>query len=350
MMRTARRRSTLGTGAILSGFAALALAALIGPGVAWAADPSPTPGPQPESTASASPTAWPTGDELRRGLQLIGFSFRVDRVAREWRGWAPTFALDRPPSVRLGVDGRGPAWAAFEIDLLAVEARAVDVESTLTAFLEVLARVPLPGAEATRLFTFVGTDLLTLSPEQLEACAVARLPSGLAVIRVDQATGLASLLIAQAADARDAEADLDGCVPLRPRTLGPAPGSLITERLTVVATDPDTLEPDAGPALETGFDPAEPTVEGSLVTVVLLFRNDASVEHTLTFDGAVSADSGPVGPGEERLLVLRRLEPGDYPFFSATEPDAMRGVLRIVPPPDPAEADSPGGAEETAAP
>lgn len=323
---------------------ALAIAAtaatLLGSSGVVATEPSASPGSAAGSAAvsvPSVPSAWPTADELRRELQLIGYSFRADRVAGEWLGWAPTFALDRPPSVRLGIDGQGPAWAAFEVDLLAVEGRAVDVEATMSALLEVLARLPVTRAEASSLFAFVSQDLLTSAPEQLEACVVASLASGVTVIRVDAETGLASLLIAQAADARDAEADLEGCLPLRPRFAGPPPGTLVSERLSVEATG-------------AAFEPAEPTVEGSLVTVVLTFRNGASVDHTLTFDDPLGADSGLVGPGEERLLVLRRLEPGDYPFFSATDPAAMRGVLRVVVPPDPVAAEDPQGAEASAAP
>ena len=42
--------------------------------------------------------AWPSGDELRRDLQGIGFTFRVDRDSGDWLGWAPRASIE-PRSV-----------------------------------------------------------------------------------------------------------------------------------------------------------------------------------------------------------------------------------------------------------
>ena len=41
-------------------------------------------------------------------------------------------------------------------------------------------------------------------------------------------------------------------------------------------------------------------LEGTLVTVILTFRNDSAAEQSLTFEAPLEADTGPVDPGERR--------------------------------------------------
>ena len=78
------------------------------------------------------------------------------------------------------------------------------------------------------------------------------------------------------------------------------------------------------------FDPIETVVEGSLVTLVLSFRNETSVDQSLTFETVTGSRTDLVAPGEAKLIVVRRLPPGEYAIYSETDPEAMRGFIRIV--------------------
>ena len=68
------------------------------------------------------------------------------------------------------------------------------------------------------------------------------------------------------------------------------------------------------------------------MTLVLTFRNDSATEQSLTFAAPLESDTGPVPPGEVKLIVVRQLTPGDYPFFSRSDPEAMTGVVRVTKP------------------
>jgi hypothetical protein len=68
------------------------------------------------------------------------------------------------------------------------------------------------------------------------------------------------------------------------------------------------------------------------VTVVLTFRNESDVEQSLTFAEPLESSTGPVDAGATRLIVVRQLEPGTYPFFSDADPDVLRGSLEIEAP------------------
>lgn len=80
------------------------------------------------------------------------------------------------------------------------------------------------------------------------------------------------------------------------------------------------------------FDPIETVVEGSLVTLVLSFRNETSDEQSLTFETVTGKGTDTVAPGEAKLIVVRRLPPGEYAIYSETDPEAIRGSIRIVEP------------------
>ena len=290
--------------------AALVLA-LAAPAAAQDASPSP---------AAAMP--WPSGDELRRELQDVGFAFRVDRDTGDWLGWAPRASIVEAPAIRLGGAGAVEATATFGFDLLQTDLLGGDVDAALTAFMETTARLPLDAIEAERARQFVVADLLTEPPESLEACYLSDRPTGVLLITVDTETGLAELDVARELSAIDpvGELEAENCVPIRPSTVGPPLGEASSERITIGMT--------AG--AQVAFDPAETSLEGDLVTLVLTFRNDSAVEQTLTFEAPLESDTGPVAPGELKLVVIRQLEPGEYGFFSRSDPDGITGRIRIT--------------------
>ena len=80
------------------------------------------------------------------------------------------------------------------------------------------------------------------------------------------------------------------------------------------------------------FDPIETVVEGSLVTLVVTFRNETSDDQSLTFETVTGSSTDLVAPGEARLIVVLRLPAGEYAIYSETDPEAIRGVIRIVEP------------------
>jgi hypothetical protein len=269
--------------------------------------------------------AWPIGDELRRGLQQIGFAFQVDAQSGDWLGWAPRSVVGEDPA--LGLDGAGtmPAVATFEFGLLDRDPAAV-----LTAFLEVSARVPVTPRDVEQMRRFVVDDLLEAPPELLEPCYITDWERGAALVSVDADGGIARLRLGESAAAAagsdlgagaDLAIDTTECAPLIPEAVAAVLGDPSSERLTI------TLGGDAS-----AFEPADVTLQGALVTVVLTFRNDSAVERSLTFDEPLASSTGPVAPGEAKLIVVRQLEPGTYPFSSDTSPDALRGTLRIEAP------------------
>ena len=98
-------------------------------------------------------------------------------------------------------------------------------------------------------------------------------------------------------------------------------GDPSTERLTVVLGG----EPAA-------FDPSRLTVEGALVTLVLTFRNEADTEQTLTFEAPLESTTGSIAPGGIKLIVVRQLAPGEYAFYSETDPATLRGSITVEAP------------------
>ena len=80
------------------------------------------------------------------------------------------------------------------------------------------------------------------------------------------------------------------------------------------------------------FDPIETVVEGSSVTLVLTFRNETSDDQSLTFETVAGSGTGTVAPGEVKLIVVRRLPPGEYAILSEADPAVIRGTIRIVEP------------------
>lgn len=283
----------------------------------------------PISAQDASPSPlpadpWPSGDELRRELQDIGFGFRIDREQGDWLGWAPRASIVEAPAITLGGAGAADATATFGFDLLQTDLLGGDVDAALTALMEVAARLPLDGADVERTRQFIVTDLLTEAPETLEPCYLTERPMGVILVAVDAESGLASIDLARTVDALGLEADLEPetCAPIGPSTAGPALGVASLERLTISVS---TAEPAA-------FDPPEVTLEGGPVTLVLSFRNDSSSEQSLTFEAPLEANTGPVAPGELKLIVVRRLELGEYPFYSQSDPEGLTGIVRIVEP------------------
>lgn len=274
---------------------------------------------------------WPSGDDLRRQLQAIGFAFRVDRDSGDWSGWAPLATSDEASALSLDGSGSDPAVASFDFDLLADSAQGADIDGTLTAMMEVVTRLPLDSADREHLRQFVVDDLLTEPPELLEPCYdIAR--AALAVhVNVDTESGLARLRLAPDAASLELDAEASAepteCAPLEPSVEGPQPGDPSSERLTIGTSNDAT----------TMFAPSEATLEGALVTVILTFRNDSATTQSLTFETPLGADTGPVPPGEVKLIVVRQLEPGDYPFYSSADPSGMTGRIRVIEPESPDE-------------
>lgn len=276
----------------------------------------------PDSTPDGS-VAWPSGDELRRELQDIGFTFRVERDSGDWLGWAPRASIVEAPAVRLGGAGSEDAGAHFGFELLQANARGADVDAVLTALMEVAARLPLSPARADRVRRFAVEDLLVRAPRALAPCYASIADDGAVLIVIDQETGAATIDLASSPSRLDldAEFDLDACAPIAPSSDGPAPGDPTLERITIVAA--------GDPAM---FDPIETVVEGSLVTLVLTFRNDTSEPQSLAFETVTGSGTDIVAPGEVKLIVVRRLPPGEYAIHSETDPVAIRGIIRIVEP------------------
>ena len=166
----------------------------------------------------------------------------------------------------------------------------------------------------------------------LEACYARIDESGAVLISVDAEAGTATIRLAvdQAALGLAVALDFSTCAPIASSD-GPAPGEPSSERLTVGTTT----------GAEPAYDPAEPVLQGELVTVVLTFHNDSSSVQSLTFEGPLEADTGPVQPGELKLIVVRQLEPGAYAFYSSGavsssgSASTMQGVLHIEAPSEP---------------
>ena len=277
------------------------------------------------SPSDAAPAPeWPSGDGLRRELQDIGFAFRVDRESGDWLGWAPRASVIEAPALWLGGAGRLAATATFDFDLLQTDLLGADVDAALTALMEVAARLPLDDALTERARRFIVTDLLTEPPEMLQACYAEDGPAGAIVITSDTELGRARVRFTTAPDALLSGLDIDAgsCARIAPSVEGVALGDPTSERISIGIS--------GGPPAS--FEPAETTLEGTLVTVVLTFRNDADTEQSLTFEPPLESDTGPVAPGDMKLIVVRQLEPGSYSFFSVADPDNTVGVLHIVEP------------------
>lgn len=298
----------------------------------------------PVPSSSAEGPGWPTGDDLRRDLQDIGFVFRVGHVSGDWLAWVPGAALSDAPALRLDGAGTREAMAAFDFALLAGDSPGPDADAALTAFMEVTARLPLVPTDVERARRFVVDDLLTEPPELLERCYASDWDRGFALATIDEEGAVARLRVASSAQAArttstegvgpeameagavelPADLDLADCEALMPAEVIAELGDPSTERFTIAMTSAAT------PA----FEPAQLTFEGVLVTLVLTFRNDSAVEQTLTFEAPLQATTGPVEPGGVRLIVVRQLPPGDYPFFSESDPDGLEGLIRIEAPSD----------------
>lgn len=306
---------------VLASFVAAAPAAAQSPAPAAAQSPAPAPD-------------WPSGDELRRSLQDIGFAFRIERDSGDWIGWAPRASTNEAPALRLGGAGTQDAIAAFDLALLGGGQAGAGVDATLTAFMEVAARLPLDPNDVEQARRFVVDDLLTEPPELLEPCYASAWDRGFVLATVDDETAAARVFMASSSEAAEAdvvgsdvaisEADFDlaECAPLIPSEVVAELEDPSTERLTIAMTGDEVG----------GFEPAEVTLQGALVTLVLTFRNDSAVEQSLTFAAPLEASTGPVASGEVRLIVVRQLQPGDYPFFSDTDPDGATGSIRIETP------------------
>jgi hypothetical protein len=270
-------------------------------------------------TGQEAAVAWPTGDELRRDLQTIGFVFRVDGATGDWFGWAPPVDATTVPAVQ--VDGAGTTAAAASFELLLIGG---DPSLPLTAYMEVASRLPLRPSDVDRARRFVVEDLLQAPPETLESCYVSDWERGAALVTVDAETTTARLHLAEDARAIEAFAasvpDDAECAELIPSEVAAELGDPSSERVSIAMRA-------AG-----SFDPAEVELTGALVTVVLTFTNESAVEQTLTFEAPLEASTGPVEPAGTRLIVVRQLQPGEYPFFSEADPDGLRGTLRIEEP------------------
>ena len=282
-----------------------------------------SPGPPTLDSPPDGNVAWPTGDELRRELQDIGFTFRVERDSGDWLGWAPRASIVEAEAVMLGGAGSEDAGVHFSIELLQTDMLGADVDATLTALLEVAARLPLAPARVDRMRRFVVDDLLVTAPRALEPCYASITEDGAMLIAIDQETGAATIELTSSPSRLDIDdgVDLDACAPIAPSSDGPVPGEPTLERITIVAAGEPTV-----------FEPIETVVEGSPVTLVLTFRNETSDDQSLTFETVAGSGTGIVAPGEVKLIVVRRLPPGEYAIHSETDPEAIRGIIRIVEP------------------
>jgi len=287
-----------------------------GPVASPSVDPAPT-------VSNGPPAAWPTGDQMRRELQQIGFAFRVDRDTGDWSGWAPRASVVESAALRLDGAGRQPAAVTFGFALLGGDPLGGDIDAALTAMMEVAARLPLDPADVESARRFIVDDLLAEPPELLESCYVSDWDRGAALVAVDTESADARLYLGSEAGAHGAGVDIhpEACVPLVPAEVVALAEDPSTERLTV----------RIAPGESAVFEPAEVTIEGALVTLVLTFRNDSTSEQALTFDQPLDATTGSVAPGGVKLIVVRQLPPGEYPFHGESEADAPRGLIRIVP-------------------
>lgn len=282
-----------------------------------------SPGPATPDPPPGGGIAWPSGDELRRELQDIGFTFRVERDSGDWLGWAPRASIVEAPAVTLGGAGSEDAEVRLGFELLQTDLLGADVDAALTALLEVAARLPLSPAQADRVRRFVVDDLLVTAPGALQPCYASITEDGAVLIVIDQETGAATVELASSPSRLDVDADvdLDACAPIAPSSDGPALGEPTLERITIVAA--------GAPAM---LDPVETVVEGSAVTLILTFRNETTEDQSLTFETVAGSGTDIIAPGEETLIVVRRLPPGEYPISSEADPEAIRGVIRIVEP------------------
>jgi Cupredoxin-like domain len=285
-----------------------------------APDRSTAPDPSPMTDQPAARLAWPTGDELRRELQEIGFVFRIDGTTGDWLGWTPPASLDDLPAMVLDGAGTDPAIATFDFQLI-----EGDPSLPLTAYLEVASRLPLEPRDTDRARRFIVDDLLEAPPETLEPCYVTDWERGVVLVTVDTETTTAHARVAPDLDALGAvdpidSADPADCAPLVPSEIAALLGDPSSERVTIVMDG------------QGAFEPAEVTLTGALVTVVLTFRNGSTVEQSLTFEAPLDASTGPVEPGGTRLIVVRQLQPDRYRFFSDSAPDEVRGTLIILAP------------------
>ncbi len=283
----------------------------------------PSPAPATPDSPPGSSVAWPSGDELRRELQDIGFTFRVERDRGDWLGWAPRASIVEAPAVTLGGAGSEDAGVRLRFELLQTDLFGTDVDAALTALMEIAARLPLSSAETDRLRRFVVDDLLVTAPLALEPCYAGIDEAGVALIVIDQDTGTATIELASSPSRLDIEAefDVEACAPIAPSSAGPPPGDPTSERITIVAAGAPPM-----------FDPIETVVQGSLVTLVLTFRNETPEDQSLTFETDIGSSTDVVPPGEVKLIVVPRLPPGEYAIFSETDPEAIRGVISIVEP------------------
>jgi hypothetical protein len=267
--------------------------------------------------------AWPSGDALRRELQDIGFTFRLEGDSGDWLGWAPRASIVEAPAITLGGAGSEDAGVRLSLELLQADLFGGDVDAALTALMEVAARLPLNPARTDRMRRFVVDDLLVTAPLALEPCYASIAEDGAVVIAIDQETGATTIDLASSPSRLDidAELDLDACAPIAPSSDGPTAGEPTLERITIAVA--------GEPAM---FDPVETVVEGSAVTLILTFRNETSDDQSLTFETVTGSGTDIVAPGEVKLIVVRRLPPGEYAIYSQTDPEAIRGTLRIVEP------------------
>ena len=131
--------------------------------------------PGPETVRSDAPldggVAWPSGDELRRELQDIGFTFRIERDSGDWLGWAPRASIVEAPAVTLGGAGSEDARVRFGFELLQTDLFGADVDAALTALMEIAARLPLNAARADQMRRFVVDDLLVTAAERVREAA-----------------------------------------------------------------------------------------------------------------------------------------------------------------------------------
>ncbi|MGD8487003.1 MAG: hypothetical protein PVH07_10230, partial [Chloroflexota bacterium] len=60
--------------------------------------------------------------------------------------------------------------------------------------------------------------------------------------------------------------------------------------------------------------------------------NETSDDQSLTFETVTGSGTDIIAPGEVKLIVIRRLPPGEYAIYSETDPEVIRGIVRIVEP------------------